>query len=124
MKKTVMPNFIKSLGYIKCYSSSSPRPVKNPRNFINTAVRKSAVDREDLTPYWKSEKDHISQGDQQSFYLQVFKDFTNHRKRTNRTVVFSYRPFPNVLKYKTLSDTCRRVQFICIRDLSKQLDIC
>ena len=102
----------------------APDLLKTPGILSGTAVRKSAVDREDLTPYWKSEKDHISQGDQQSFYLQVFKDFTNHRKRTNRTVVFSYRPFPNVLKYKTLSDTCQRVQLICIRDLSKQLDIC
>ena len=25
-----MPNPVKSLGYIKCYSSSNPRPVKSP----------------------------------------------------------------------------------------------
>ena len=31
---------------------------------------------------------------------KFFKDFTNHRKKTNRAVVFSCRPFPNVLKYK------------------------
>ena len=30
VKKTSMPNPVKSLGYIKCYSSSSPRPVKSP----------------------------------------------------------------------------------------------
>ena len=34
-------------------------------------MRRSAVDREDLEPYWKSEK--ISLGDQQSYYLQVFQ---------------------------------------------------
>ena len=34
---------------------------------------RSAVDREDLKPYWKSEEGHISLGDQQSYYLQVFQ---------------------------------------------------
>ena len=29
-----------------------------------------------------------------------FKDFTNHRKKTNRALVFSFRPFPNILKYE------------------------
>ena len=66
----------------------------------DTTARRSAVDQEDLKPYWKSEKDHISLGDQQFYYLQVFKDFTNHRKKTNRAVVFSSRPFPNILKYR------------------------
>ena len=28
------------------------------------------------------------------------KDFTNERKKANRAVVFSCRPFPNILKYK------------------------
>ena len=31
---------------------------------------------------------------------KIFKDFTNHRKKTNRAVVFSCRPFPNILKYR------------------------
>ena len=31
---------------------------------------------------------------------KFFKDFTNHKKKTNRTVVFSCRPFPNILKYR------------------------
>ena len=39
----------------------------------DTTVRRSAVDREDLKPYWKSEKGHISAGDQQSYYLQIFQ---------------------------------------------------
>ena len=29
---------------------------------------------------------------------KFFKDFTNHRKKTNRAVDFSCRPFPNILK--------------------------
>ena len=31
---------------------------------------------------------------------KLFKDFTNHRKKTNRAVVFSCRPFSNILKYR------------------------
>ena len=39
----------------------------------DTAVRRPAVDWEDLKPYWKSEKGLISLGDQQSYYLQVLQ---------------------------------------------------
>ena len=31
---------------------------------------------------------------------KFFKDFTNHRKKTNRAVVFSCRPSLNILKYR------------------------
>ena len=31
-KKNSMPNPVRSLGYIKCYSSSSPRTIKSPSN--------------------------------------------------------------------------------------------
>ena len=37
----------------------------------DTTGRRSAVDWEELKPYWKSEKGYISLGDQQSYYLQV-----------------------------------------------------
>ena len=39
----------------------------------DTSVRRSAVYREDLKPYWKSAKGHISPGGQQAYYLQVFQ---------------------------------------------------
>ena len=54
-KKTSMSNCIKSCGYIQCYSSGNPRPVQNHSNSIDTTVRKSAVDWEDLKPYGKLE---------------------------------------------------------------------
>ena len=57
VKKTSTSNSVKTLGYIKCYSSISPSLVKSPSNSIRyTTVRRSAVDREDLKSYWKSEK--------------------------------------------------------------------
>ena len=40
VKMTNMPNPVKSLEYIKCYSSSSSRPVKSPRNFIRYNCQK------------------------------------------------------------------------------------
>ena len=36
---------------------------------------------------------------------KFFKDFTNHRKKTNRVLVFSYRLFPNILKKGTTDQT-------------------
>ena len=35
-----------------------------------------------------------------SIIYKFFKDFTNRRKKTDRGVVFSSRPFPNILKYR------------------------
>ena len=40
MKKNNMPNPVESLGYIKCYSLSSPKPVPNPSNFIRYNCQK------------------------------------------------------------------------------------
>ena len=40
MKKTSMPKPVKSLGYIKCYSCGSPRPVKSPSNSIRYNCQK------------------------------------------------------------------------------------
>ena len=68
----------------------------------DTTLRRSAVDREDLKPYWKSKKGHISPGDQQYYYLHVFKDFTNHRKKTNFLAVDV---FPTFLNTRTTDKT-------------------
>ena len=59
VKKTSMPNPVKSLGYIKCYSSSSPRLLKTLAVLSDTIARRSAIDWEDLKirkSHWKSEK--------------------------------------------------------------------
>ena len=72
MKKTSLPNSVESLGYIKCYSSSSARPVKSPSN----SIRRSAVNRVkpvnlQLNHTGNQKKGDIYLGDQQSYYLQV-----------------------------------------------------
>ena len=45
-------------------------------------------------------KGHISLGDQQFIIYKFFTNFTNHRKKNKRAVVFSCRPIPNILKYR------------------------
>ena len=49
-----------------------------------------------------NKKGRISLGGQQFYYLQVFQDLTNHRKKTSWAVVFSCRNFPNILKIQGL----------------------
>ena len=61
-----MSNPVESLQYIKCYNSSSPRPVEILAILSDTTVRRSAVDREDLKPYWKLPNGHINLEDWQS----------------------------------------------------------
>ena len=39
----------------------------------DTTAKRSAVDREDLKPYWKSEKGHTSLSDQEFYCLQVLQ---------------------------------------------------
>ena len=39
----------------------------------DAAVRRAAVDREELKPFLKSEKGHISLGGQQPYYLLAFQ---------------------------------------------------
>ena len=108
MKETNMSNPVESFRYIKCYSSSSPRPITI---LTNITVRRSTSDREELKLHWKSEKrPHFSRWTTSlltnwkkvGYYQQVkfLKDFTNHRKKTNRAIVFSRTPFPSILKYR------------------------
>ena len=47
MQKTSMLKPAESVGYIKCFSSSSPRTVKALAILSDTTVRRSVVDRVD-----------------------------------------------------------------------------
>ena len=88
MKKTSMSS---------ATSCVAPDLLKALAILSDTTVQRSAVDQEDLKPYWKLEKKpHFSRWPTNKF----FKVFANHRKKTNREVVLSWRPFPNILKYR------------------------
>ena len=87
VKKTSISEAVKSLRYIKCYSSSSPRPVKSPSISKGTDVRRSVGDREDLKLYWKSEK-------RPHFYrwstILLFTSFSKTLLTTERTLTGRY----------------------------------
>ena len=51
-----MPNTVKSLGYISATARVAPDLLKALATLSDTTLKRSAVDREDLKPYWKSEK--------------------------------------------------------------------
>ena len=63
-----------SFGYTNCCSSSNHRAVAI---LSNTTVKRSAIDQEDLKPYWKSVIN-------KPIIHKFFKDFTKHRMKTNR----------------------------------------
>ena len=100
MKKTSMSNSVESFGYINCYSSSSPTPVKYPSNSIRCNCQK----------IWSwSRPKSILEIRKKAIFLQVvnnpiiykiFKDLTNHREQTNWAIVFSSRTSPNIFKYR------------------------
>ena len=92
-----MPNPVKCLGYIKCHSSSSSRPVKSPSNSIRQNYQKICS--------WSRKPKTILEISKKITFLWViintniykfFKDFTKHKKKTNMAIVFSCRPFPNI----------------------------
>ena len=86
MKKTNMPNPVKSNISSATYWVAQ-NLLKALAILLDTTVRRSGVDREELKPYWKSEKrSHFSVS------YKFLEDFTNQRKKTNRVVVFNCRP--------------------------------
>ena len=87
-----MPNTVKNLGYISATDHIAPSLLKALAIILNTIVRKAVVDREDLKLYWKSEKrPTVLYMTNAPIIYKFFKDFTNHRKKSSRVVVFSCR---------------------------------
>ena len=83
--------------YVKCYHSSSPRHIKSPCNSIRNNCQKICS--------WSRRPETILKITQKSkinkpIIYKSLKDFTNHRKKTNRAVVFSHGPLPNILKHR------------------------
>ena len=53
----------------------APDSLKSMTILSDTTFRRSAVEQEDLKPYWKSQKSWISGGDSQACYLDIFQRF-------------------------------------------------
>ena len=89
LKKTSMLNPVESCEYIKCCSSSSTRPMKEPSNSIIYSCQKIGS--------WSRRPETILEIRKKPTFIWVmnklitckfFKDFINHKKKTNRTVFF------------------------------------
>ena len=102
MKKTSMPNSVESLKYIKCYSSSSPRPVKSPSSLIRHNCQKIWS--------WLRRPKTILEIIKKTTFLEVidkpiiykfFKDFTNHRKKT----ILAVDLYPTLLNTRSTNET-------------------
>ena len=123
-----MPNPVKSFGYINCYRASNSRTVNNPTSSITYNCHKIfSWSRRPKTIPEIRKKFRFLQVINKSIIYKFFKYFTNHRKKGNNAVVFSCRPFPNILKRqeplmipssnlenKTSSDTYWTFQLICM----------
>ena len=71
-----------------------------------TTVRRSALDQEDLKPYWKSEKSHIFLGGQQSYYLLVFqKMLLTTEKRLTGRLLLAAELYPTFVNTGTTDET-------------------
>ena len=106
LKKTSMPNPVKSFGYIKCYSSSSPKSVKSPSNSIRYNCQKiCSWSRRPKTVLEIRKKISFLYVINNPIIYKFFKYFSNHRKKTNREKVFSSRPFPTFLNTWTTNET-------------------
>ena len=89
--------FVKETSIPKFHSSSSWRSIKGPSTSISYNCQKiySWSRRYEIIL-----EDQISRGDQQAYYLQVFRRLYKHWKKTNKAPVFSNRSLTNILKYR------------------------
>ena len=88
----------KALDISNAKARAAPDLLKALVILSDATIRRSAVDEEDLNHTGNQKKGYFSLGDERVVIYRFFKDFSNHRKKTNRAVVFSSKPFPNVLK--------------------------
>ena len=91
--------------------------LKNQLILPDTTVRKSAVDREGLKPYWKPEKrPHFSRWSTILLLISLSKALlTTERRLTGRWIQGPPVSFCKTLKNKILSDTHWRVQQVCMK---------
>ena len=90
----------KALGISSATGQVAPDLLKALAILSDTTVRRSAVDREVLKLYRKSEKTPYFSSQSTILLFTSFKDFTNHKKKNNRATSYSYRLFSNIIKYR------------------------
>ena len=111
MKETSMSHPIESLRYVKCYSSSSPRPIQSLSNSV--AVKRSTVDQEDAKSHWKSDKrPHLSKWSTILLLTSFSNIILTTEKKTNRPLAIYL--FPKIWNTWTTWDlpTVRKTRFL------------
>ena len=86
LKKTSIPNSVKSLGYIKCYNWSSPDLLKAVSILSHTTVRRSAVDWKDQTILEIRKRPHFSRWST----ILLFTSFSKTLLTTERRLTGQY----------------------------------
>ena len=119
VKKTSMLNPVKSLAYIRCYSLSSPRPIRSQSNSIRYNCQKICS--------WLRRSETILEIRKKATFLEVikksiiyklFQEFTNHSNKTNRAVNFNLRP---LLKFLITGTTDEIIQQSGKEDIFRQI---
>ena len=110
VKKASMSNTVKSLAYIKHYSLSSPRPVKCPCSSIRYNCQKICDwSREDLKPYWKSEKrPNISKWSTILLFTSLSKTLLTTGKILTGQYFLAVDFSPTFLYTGTANETCQQ----------------
>ena len=107
-----MPNPVKSLGYIKCYSSSSPRPVKSPSNSIRYNCKKICSGSRRPKPILEiRKKAKFLWVINNCIIYKFFKDFTNHRRRLTGWLFIAVDLSPTFLNIGTADETFQQSFF-------------
>ena len=104
-KSPACQTLLKALDILSATARGSPDLLKALAILLDSTVRKSVIDREDLKPYWKSEKrPHFPRWST----ILLFRSFSKSLLTTER------RPSNN-LENKTPSGTYWRVQLVCVK---------
>ena len=86
--KTSMPNAVKTLGFVKCYSSSSPKCVKSPGNSIRYNCQKiSSWSRRPKTILEIRKKTTFFEMINNPIIYKFFKDLNRKKNLTERILL-------------------------------------
>ena len=111
-RRPACKTLLKDLDILSATACISPDLLKALAILLDRTFRRTAVGWDDQIPYWKSDKTTILEAINKPVIYKFFKDATDHRKKTNRTVVFSHRPLPIILKPKRDLPTTWKTKFL------------
>ena len=103
MKKTSLQNPVKSCGYIKCYSSSSLRPIKSPSN----SIRYNCLEDLQLT---KKSQNHTAY--QKNLAVHISLTFLNTGTTNETFQQFGKDSFRDILKNSATTYKSSNSQFL------------